>query len=176
MRTLLLLVHLALLSANTLAADLKIQLPAGGAVVLPLPDDWNAQTRQTLPGQPDTAQIAPKDPHDMTMLVTVLVAPKGEDFHPTAEDVRASVQRALRSIQPTAVEQNIPVVDMGMRGAPGYYFFATDKHPKPDEYKYLTQGQVGLGDAVMLFTILTNGDPHALSDRALGVVKALRRE
>jgi len=45
-----------------------------------------------------------------------------------------------------------------MRGRSGnsFCFPLTDKAPRPGEWKYMTQGGVGVADLLLMFTIFTN--------------------
>jgi hypothetical protein len=56
-----------------------------------------------------------------------------------------------------------------MRGESGmgYYFSATDRAPKPGEFKYLTQGILHIGELVASFTILSNDGGEANASDAL---------
>ncbi len=36
----------------------------------------------------------------------------------------------------------------------GYYFSVTDKAPNPGEYRYLTRGEIGVGNFLLSVTIL----------------------
>jgi hypothetical protein len=69
----------------------------------------------------------------------------------------------------------LPIVELAAPGIVGAYFSATDREPEPDGYKYLTQGILGLGDLKVTFTILVNGDPAPITEKALRMVKTMRR-
>jgi hypothetical protein len=59
---------------------------------------------------------------------------------------------------------------------PGFYFAATDRAPKPDEYKFLTQGVVRVGELSVTFTILTNDGQDAVVKQALDALKGATQE
>jgi hypothetical protein len=59
---------------------------------------------------------------------------------------------------------------------PGFYFSATDRAPKPDEYKFLTQGVVRVGELSVTFTILTNDGQDAVVKQALDALKSATQE
>jgi hypothetical protein len=86
--------------------------------------------------------------------------------------MRHGVQQAADKVKPTALEHYLPVEEL--TGAPGrgYYFSATDREPKPDEFKYLTQGMLLVGDVVVSFAILTNDAQEEVRDQALAMLKS----
>ena len=51
-------------------------------------------------------------------------------------------------------------------------FFSTDRAPKPDEYKYMTQGMILVGDIALTFTILTNDGQEIVITNALSMLKS----
>lgn len=90
---------------------------------------------------------------------------------PNAERIRTQVKRAAEHARPQAVEHDINLKELKGASGIGYYFFATDRAPKPDEYKYMTQGMILVGDIALAFTILTNdGQDNVIAD-ALSMLK-----
>jgi hypothetical protein len=57
------------------------------------------------------------------------------------------------------------------------YFSATDRAPKPGEYKFMTQGMLQVGELSVTFTILTNEGQELVIKQALDALKgAAQRE
>ena len=86
--------------------------------------------------------------------------------------MRSSVQRAIDEAKPDSVEQEIPIRELTGASGPGFYFSATDKAPKPGEYKYLTQGIVKVSDLTVTFAILTNDGQEQVAKDALDMVRS----
>lgn len=57
----------------------------------------------------------------------------------------------------------------------GYYFSATDKAPRSDEHKYLTQGAMAVDDLLLTFTVLTDKADSSIVKTALDVLRSARR-
>jgi hypothetical protein len=86
------------------------------------------------------------------------------------------VQRGVDGAQTQAVEKELRVVEFQGRTGPGFYFSATDRAPKPDEYKFLTQGVVRVGELSVTFTILTNDGQEPIVKQALDALKGATQE
>lgn len=91
---------------------------------------------------------------------------------PGPEEMKSSVERAADGASQQAVEKTIPIRELKGSSGKGYYFSATDKAPKPDEFKYLTQGMLGVGDLAVTFTILTNDGQDAVVKEALSMLSS----
>ena len=90
----------------------------------------------------------------------------------TAIKMRHSVQQGADKAKPSAMEPYLSVDQLTGAPGPGYYFSATDREPKPGEFKYLTQGMLLVGDAVVAFSILTNDAQEEVRDQALAMLKS----
>jgi hypothetical protein len=151
-------------------------MPTNEAFILSIPDDWRPQTRPTIPTQPYTGRITVKEPGQFEMLVTAILPANPDVPRPTADSVRAAVQRAAARTAFEVVEQEITIFDLAIPGSHGYYFFVTDKNPVPNEYKYMIQGQLAIKELMVVFTVLMNGDAKPWSEKALTAIRTARRE
>jgi hypothetical protein len=71
--------------------------------------------------------------------------------------VRQNAEQGLKAIRSQAIEKDIPIVEFKGKGGAGWHYDATDKAPKPGEFRYLRQGMLMLSGELMLwFTILTD--------------------
>ena len=77
-------------------------------------------------------------------------------------------------MKPQAAEKTLRLVGLQGASSKGYYFFTTDKAPKPEEYKYMTQGALVVGDLIVSFTILTNGNHEEIAKEALALLREAR--
>ncbi|HKD41424.1 MAG TPA: hypothetical protein VKB87_14165 [Myxococcaceae bacterium] len=164
------------LCASAFAADVRIPLPTAEDIVLSIPDNWKAQVRPTTSGMPHAAVIIGPTPDQLMLLISPITPQKPNVPPLTDERVRSIVQGAAASAKSSSVEQELPIVSLGLPGAIGYYFSATDRAPKPGEWKYLTQGSIGLGEVLITFTVLMNGDVETLRQQAIKVLQSIRRE
>jgi len=67
----------------------------------------------------------------------------------------------------TATEPELKIEELKGPKMIGYYFSCTDRAPKPDEYKYCTQGTALTGSVSFVFTLLYNERNASLLDKTL---------
>ncbi len=165
--------HLAVGVALAAPAPVHIVVSGRGEIALLVPSGW-AQSRDSgAPGGVPTLSLAPQSGPTFSVMVTVF--PAGE--HEGAMDptpIRAFVGEAAKEAQSQAVEKKLLVRELPDSGGRGFYITATDRAPAPGEWKYLTQGAVGIGGAMLVFTILTNDGQEAVSAAALDMVRRAR--
>ena len=94
---------------------------------------------------------------------------------PTPEELKVSVQHMADGAVAQAVEKKIEVKELKGLANTGYYFAATDRAPKPGEFKTMNQGAIGVGDLRVAFTILTNDGQDAIVKEALSMLAAAAR-
>lgn len=155
------------------AEDAKIDLPGGGSLVVPVPAGW----KQSLEGRRVvTLSLAPATGADFDVKVTPIVSPDGKVGSMSAEQLKGAVENAANNAKSQAVEKSLPIQTLKEGQVEGAYFSATDKAPKPGEFKYLTQGVMLVKGLPVTFTILTNDDSKAAQEAALSMLRAARRK
>jgi len=90
---------------------------------------------------------------------------------PGVAAIHDEVAGAAKSAAPESLERTLPLRDLRGPRNQGYYFFTTDRAPKPGEFKYLTQGIVHLGGINLAFTVLTNEGQDAVVKAALDMLR-----
>ncbi len=149
----------------------EFQLQGNGTVQFAVPKAWKAASEQPDDSPYPTITFSPRSGAGFTILVTPMWAPPGKEL-PGAEFMQAQVAATAKEAEASAVEKNIRVKELKSKSARGYYFTATDRAPKPGEYKYLTQGMARTGKLLITFTILTNDGQSDIVDSGLKVIKA----
>ena len=149
-----------LVAAEVLFADNKTILrsypiPGHGVLELPVPTSWSDEIEKSTAGVPPTITFRPKAGEPFEVLVSVMWSPTREAGYNDTATIRRHVERSGLALLPTAVESTLTLEEIRGRAVIGYYYAFTDKAPKSGEYKYLTQGEVGIGDLLLSFTILT---------------------
>lgn len=94
-------------------------------------------------------------------------------------DIRASLMKAGDAELPNCVEKSLDIHDFKGPEASGAYYSVTDKQlppaqPKPDDYKFLTQGYAKLAGMVLKFRVLSNQVPGEEKNDALEMIKSAR--
>jgi len=141
--------------------NLEVTIPAG----------WQDEVKQGESGTPPTIAFTPRAGPTFQVFVTPLSRSRPEVPVASAEQIRNDVQRAADRVKPQAAESYLPVEELTDAKGPGFYFSATDKAPKPDDFKYLTQGMLLVGELAVTFSILTNDGQEKVRDVALDMLK-----
>ena len=151
------------------------QLQGHGALQLAVPRSWNDQMRQLKAEDPPMILFTPEKGYGFNMQVTPLWSSKPGATLPSADEIRRTVTRAANDAQFQAADTAIQVKEIQGAAGTGYYFSITDRAPKPEEFKYMTQGMVAVGELVLSFTVLSNdGAEPAVAD-ALKMLKGARQ-
>jgi hypothetical protein len=162
-----------LLSPASMAANLSVhrfELPAHGTLVVLAPLSWRSELEQAPEQLPPTVHFIPKD-SSSELRITPAWAIGGQAPPLDPENIRKDVQAAADSAAPNAVEKQIEVKSITGRSGVGYYFFATDRAPKPGGYKYLLQGILPVDGLALTFTLLSNDESSAAMDATLVLLK-----
>ena len=147
-------------------------LPDHGNLRLKSPVTWKDKLRQPPNRLPPTIVFNPTTGKPFEILITP-IWPVGSDMPPpNAERIKAQVEKTAEHAKSQAVERDINVMEIKGASGVGYYFTATDRAPKPGEYKHMAQGMLLIGDIALAFTILTNdGQDNVITD-ALAMLKS----
>src|SRR6266513_7235 len=155
------------------ASNRQYRISDRSALILSVPSGWAAHAESKGAKAPITIHFSPESGAAFSVQVTPR-ALAGDARNASDEDLKRGVLGAAEGAKAQAVEELLPAVELVGTRARGYYFRATDRAPKPGEYKHLAQGMVGLGDVRLAFTILTNDGQDAVVYQALGMVRSAR--
>lgn len=144
-----------------------------GTLELQVPAAWQDIVERTQ-GLPPVITFSARDGAQFQVLLTPTWALAPGAKMPGREEIRAGVQRGADSAARQSVERVIEVKELKGSQGGGYYFSATDRRPKRNEYKYLTQGVTAVGDLRVAFTILTNDGQEAVVKDALAMLAGAR--
>ncbi len=119
----------------------------------------------------NSAEFHATDPHDLKVMLSAH-APPGSDG--IDEAMRGMVDGFANELLPAAVEKELPVEPFKNGETHGYQVCATDKAPKPDEYKYICQGMASVGTWVVGYTVLYNDSGKAQAEKAVKALQAMQ--
>ena len=88
--------------------------------------------------------------------------------------MRHVMDESVKQFQPQSVEKELVPKPFKNGDTRGYKVCATDRAPKPDEYKYVCQGVAVAGDLAVIFTVLYNDSGKADANKALTSLEALQ--
>ena len=141
-------------------------LPDSSKLELTVPAGWQDELKEK------SIALSPREGTPFQVVVTPIARQKPGASADTAIQMRHNVQQAADKVKPSALEPYLAVDELKGAPGPGYYFSATDREPKPGEFKYLTQGMLLVGDVVVSFGILTDDGQEKVRDRALAMLKS----
>ena len=154
------------------ATERRYRLPGHGYLQMKVPSTWADEVRQPGDDLPPTVMFLAREGRQFAVLATPIWPARADVPPQTLESIRRTVQESAERVRPEAVETTIEIVELQGASGSGYYFFVTDRAPKPDEYEFMTQGIVKVGELTMTFTILTNRDQEDIARDALEVIKS----
>jgi hypothetical protein len=167
-------VVLALVSALAAAESTAIRtfaVPDLGTLQLSAPESWPVEMRSAPNRALPTIAFGPDEGATYQVLITPLPPPHKDQPALAAGALKQMVEHAAQEATPQSVEKSLVVKELRGGAHVGYYFSATDRAPKRDEYKYMTQGMFGLGEMLITFTILTNDGYESVVPAALTMIR-----
>ena len=163
-----------LTAATASAADGEkkaFPLPDKSSLELTIPAQWKEELKANKGSAPASILLTPREGAPFEVFVTPVTRQKPGASADTAIQMRHGVQQAADKVKPSAAEPVLSVEELTGAPGPGYYFSATDREPKPSEFKYLTQGMLLVGDLVVSFAVLTNDGQEKVRDEALTMLR-----
>jgi len=155
--------------AETLERGFLVQ--GRGTLLVKTPAAWGFRAK---PGSTAPRDIQFMDPGgDYQMMLTLFPdAPAVLKGETTA---KAFVEKARDAARLHAVEADPPLVAMQGKSGNGFYFQVTDKDlvgrpAKPEDWKYLRQGAVLVGDSLLFFSLFSNAKESPMVDSALRAI------
>jgi hypothetical protein len=149
--------------AQAAAPESKVLKVGTTSISLAWDSAW--QVGQTGSGAPpNTAQFQLANPHDMLVLLSAEAKPSAD------ADVEAYMKlvigKAIGEYQSVAVEKKLEPRMYSNGAMRGQVVCATDRAPKPEEYKYVCQGISTNGDVALIYTVLYNDPGKAQAEKA----------
>jgi hypothetical protein len=157
---------------SAIAAASHIALPDGDELWLTIPAAWNQKFDSPRKNMPPGVWLTPRQGPTFNVLITPLSGTALGAAMTDENKLRAIVTSSSRNALAKSVEMTIPVHDLTGPDVHGFYYFATDRAPKPDEWKYLIQGMINIDAAPFAFTILTNDGQEAIAKAALELIRS----
>jgi hypothetical protein len=136
----------------------EFAVPGHGALVLMTPANWVAHVQAGEKGGPPTIELSDPD-GSVKLVITPLWSPTGDASFNSTDAIRESISRAAQKAQETSVEKELPLKEFYGKSGRGYYFWATDRAPKPDGYEYMAQGAFPVGNLMVGYTVLSHVAP-----------------
>ena len=159
--------------AQTDVVGRRYALGADRELVVRVPRAWQESVGlgRRDANTPVTISYRPKSGARFEVLLTPVLA---RGTKASFEELRPGVASMAEAAGRQAAEQIVVLNELLGPEARGYYFKATDRNPKPGEYKYVAQGLLAVGEVRVAFTILTNDGQQAVIDEAFNLLRSAR--
>ncbi len=151
-------------------------LPDHGSIQFKVPLSWRDDLRQPPHRLPPTIALKPKTGKPFEILVTPIWPASKEKQPIPSEKLKQLVEQEAERAKSQAVEKTVPTQELRGSSGMGYYFAVTDRVPSPEEYKYMTQGMIRVGNLTVTFTVLTNDGQEKIVTDALSMLKSAIHE
>jgi hypothetical protein len=156
---------------SALAGSSQIALPSGDELWLAIPATWNQKFEAPDNKTPPSVWLTQRQGPTFNVFITPLTSTPAGSALADPNKLRAIVTSISRDALAQSVEMSMPLHELTSPDVHGFYFSATDRAPKPNEWKYLTQGMVIINGAPFAFTILTNDGQEAIAKAALELIR-----
>ena len=161
----------ALLCAQD-AAPVTFNLPGHGKLLLVVPAAWNVEVHPRLHQLAPTMELSQKSGAPFHVVFTPMWTPSTDTPYPNDAAVRDQVAETAKQMESQSVEPTLLIKELSGKSNSGYYFTATDRAPKPDEFKYLTEGIIRIGAIDLAFTVVTNEGQDGVIKSVLDILRA----
>ena len=166
------LVLLSVWPLSALAAGSNhVALSGGDELWLTIPATWNEKFEAPEKNMPPSVWMTARQGATFNVIMTPLSGTPVGAAMSDENRLRAIVASAARSALEKSVEMTIPVQNLTGPHVHGFYLVATDRAPKPNEWKYLTQGMINIDGEPFAFTILTNDGQEAIAKAAMELIR-----
>jgi hypothetical protein len=131
----------------------EFRISGQGYLRLAIPAGWKAEFQRPLTKEAPTIIFLPPGGTTFKLLLTVQWD-SAPDFN-TASSINTLLEKEWQEMAPSIKESRFEPNSIQGPVARGFYFLATDKEPKPDDYEYMLRAGVGFGklllSAVLVF-------------------------
>ncbi len=150
-------------------------VPKHEALTLSIPASWRDEISTGLYDMP-TIILEPPAGESFKILISPSWGPSWKPDFNSPENIKKMYKQMGDGLLPTAEETKLTLNELHGISGNGYYYSLTDKAPKPGEYKYMTQGGIGIGRLLLAFTILTHTSDSILLNQCLEIFSTARQQ
>lgn len=168
----------ALVVASTVAAGAAQQpemrsytVADEGLLTLYVPKHWNDSKSQLSIGLPRTIRFSSGEGERFEVLFSARWSGRADPSVVEPNFLLSVTTYGAKIAAPQALEPELQVHSLPTHTGEAYVFSATDKDPKPGEYRYMVQGAVNVQGLVCTFTILTDGQNSAALADAIEMIR-----
>lgn len=150
-------------------------VPRHGELRLQVPAQWQVKYIFAADGsRPPSFRVYPLEGSDFDMSMTVYWHDGMDQDITGAESLRARVEQAGAEAMKSSTDQRLAVAPLEGAAGPGFLYDLQDTAAATEDYHYLTQGALAVGQLVVVFTILTDERPSPHREACLEFLRAIR--
>lgn len=155
----------------------EYDIPEHGRLVMDVPVDWQAEFYQPQDDKFPVISFYPLDGPQVFQLSVSVFWTTSELRDLTAPgNLRRFVENVGKNILPRSDQDELALEEIVGHSGIGYMFELTDSSAGPEEYPYLTQGALGVGNIVVVFSLLTREESDRLKQLTLEMLKDARQD
>jgi hypothetical protein len=150
----------------------RYELPNLDTLELVLPAGWR-DTVDMPPGEAElTIQLGPVAGDPFEVFLTPVSPDRTAPTVPDVTSLQSAVRDAASRVQPQAIEESLEIRRLQGTDGVGFYFSATEREPHPEDFRYMTQGALLVGELTLWFTILSNDGQEQVVAETLAMLQA----
>ena len=153
------------------------EIPDHGELIMDVPRLWNYNFTKTDDQTPPLITFYVLD-ENKSEIFQLNMSVFWEDGYArnitTTEYIKTMVTEAGENTLRYSDEDKLELVDLNGREGEGYYFQLTDSSAGDGEYRLLTQGALGVGKVLLVFSLFSNDEEGILRDAMLRALESAR--
>ena len=152
-------------------------IPGHGELVMEVPRIWNYNFTKTDSQTPPliTFYVLDADEKEIFQLNMSVFWEDGYARSITTLDyIESMVSEAGNNTLRYSDQDSLELIELSGRDGEGLYFELSDSSAGDDEYKYLTQGALGVGQVLLVFSLFSNDEEGILRDAMFRALKSAR--
>ena len=149
-------------------------VPDHGELVLKVPENWEVTYLSLAEDKPPVITFYQTDSQKREIFQLNLSIFWDDGFKrkiTNPDNIKALVTNVGESILESSAESELVLNPISGVAGQGYYFKLSDKAAKTDEYKYLTQGALGVGEVLLVFSLFCYEPDIQLQNMALEMMQ-----
>jgi TPR repeat protein len=146
-------------------------LQDASAVRFQVPLSWKSRVRGQLSGHPPMIEFAGVTNDSFQVMVSLIGIPLEHASLLSPAQLWMELGKVVDAVKSNSVERLIEIKEVKGKAGSGYFFSATARTPDPSGHKFLTQGLVRLGDAVLTFVVLSRENEKEAVSRVLAMIQ-----
>lgn len=152
-------------------------IPDHGRLIMDVPTEWQATFYEPQDKSFPVISFYPLDgPKVFQLSVAVFWAEAPLRNLTDPGNLRRFVESVGQEILKQADENTLELEDIVGRSGIGYMFSLSDQDAPEGEYPYLTQGALGVGNVVVVFTLLMQENNTELRKKTLEMLEGARQD